>query len=88
MLSAKEYNTTIDSDISITINSIYNKILKVKSYITDINIVPKFNLKMRIWILKYCISYFERNEEYEKCSILMKILNKFNCIYFNTRNYY
>jgi hypothetical protein len=85
-------NLELCEDVSLknkefAINDIYNRILNVRSYIKNTNIKPEFTREMRINILKMSISYFEENEEYDKCSKLMKILNTFDCVWFNTQSY-
>jgi hypothetical protein len=69
------------------VNDIYNRILNTGGYIHNTSIVPEFTRNMRMNMIKRSIIYFEEQEEYEKCSKLMSILNKFNCIYFNTEKY-
>lgn len=86
MLEVKN-NLKIDSKRDLIINDIYNRILSVRTYIYDTTVVPNFTREMRIHLIKKSIAHFEEIEEYEKCSKLMKILNKFNCIYFNTERY-
>lgn len=85
-------NLELCEDVSLknkefAINDIYNRILNVRSYIKNTNIKPEFTREMRINILKMSISYFEENGEYDKCSKLMKILNTFDCVWFNTDSY-
>lgn len=86
MLEIKN-NLKSDSKRDLIINDIYNRILSVRTYINDTTVVPNFTREMRIHLIKKSIAHFEEIEEYEKCSKLMKILNKFNCIYFNTERY-
>lgn len=86
MLEVKN-NLKSDSKRDLIINDIYNRILSVRTYINDTTVVPNFTREMRIHLIKKSIAHFEEIEEYEKCSKLMKILNKFNCIYFNTERY-
>jgi 3-dehydroquinate dehydratase len=69
------------------VNDIYNRILNIGGYIHNTSIVPDFTRDMRINMIKRSISYFEEQEDYEKCSKLMKVLNRFNCVYFNTETY-
>jgi hypothetical protein len=72
-----------------SMNDAYRRVTKMGKRFTDITIKGKlsFGANKRQKMLKQMVAYFEENEEFEKCFILMEILGDFNIEKFSTESY-
>lgn len=83
--SEKEFSESVTYS---TMNDAYLRIKRLGKAFPKVDVNSTFTKNDRVKMLMRMVSFFEQNEEYEKCSFLMSILKMFGITNFCTAKYY
>jgi hypothetical protein len=70
-----------------SMNDAYRRITRMGKKFTDVTLSKSFHSEKRMKMLKQMITYFENNEEFEKCFVLMDLIREFGVIHFDTEQF-